>query len=441
VQESAAADGPPADVCDQMRAAGLDVEFLTQHVDPYDPTFAEQIEAASPYLSAGCPVVHSDRNRGLWMVYDYENASRVWRDWETFSSNPDKYMYFRDTKPVELPIDLDPPLQRAYRKLLNPYFTPARASAFEPAVRQLVSGLIDDFIEAGECDLVSQFAREFPGRMLFRHLFDVDADEVTKCQVWTRYITEHPKDPNAREYELAWVAWIRDLITRRRMAPRRDNVIDALIFGEVDGQAMSEDEIVGTIVLLILGGFGTTADLIANSMYRLAADEDLQSTLRQDPSLIPQATDEFLRHDPPITVLSRVCTRDTEVGGRQIKAGERVAVSFTAANRDSAQFDDPSEIKLGRNPNRHLAFGLGNHRCIGSNIARLNFRISLEELLRRLDPFRLQVGFVPKRAPGQLWELTSLPLEFPPRSREHATDASDVTRLDGSGHPGVGRVS
>jgi cytochrome P450 len=407
-----------------MQDAGLDVELLTEHADPFDATFQEQIEAAIPELVSGCPVVHSDRNDGLWVVYDYENASRVWLDWETFSNGPGKYIYSRDTKPVQPPIDVDPPLQKAYRRLLNPYFTPARAAAFEPGVRDLVTELLDAFIEDGQCDLVEQFAQEFPGRMLFRFLFNVDADEVTKCQVWTRFITHNPYDPKTREYELAWLKWVRDLVTRRRTEPRRDDVIDALINGEVDGRNLSDDEIVGTMAVLTLGGFGTTADLISNTMYRLAVDQDLQARLRADPTLIPVAADEFLRLDPPISMLSRMCVRDTELGGHEIKAGERVAISFTAANRDARQFDNPEEIQLGRTPNRHLAFGLGHHRCIGSNIARLNFRVSLEEILRRFGPFRLAEGFVPQRAPGQLWELKSLPLEFAPARRERVAETA-----------------
>jgi len=208
-----------------------------------------------------------------------------------------------------------------------------------------------------------------------------------------------------------------------------------------DGAPISDFEAMSYYVIVATAGHDTTSSSTAGAIWGLCEYPEQFAKVKADPSLIPGLVDESIRWVTPVKHFMRSATADYQLRGRTIREGDWLWLAYPSGNRDEEVFDDPNAFRIDRNPNRHLAFGLGNHRCIGSNIARLNFRISLEELLRRLDPFRLQVGFVPKRAPGQLWELTSLPLEFPPGSREHATDDSDVTRLDGSGHPGVGRVS
>ena len=216
----------------------------------------------------------------------------------------------------------------------------------------------------------------------------------------------------------AWMNWVDELIERRRASPRRVDVIDALLHGSVDGRPLTGEEVSGAVRLLILGGFFTTNDAIGSAMMMLIERPDIQERLRRDPTLIPQIFDETLRLEPPVVSLFRVCTRDVELGGRQLRKGDAVLIHFGGANRDPDEFDDPAELRLGRSPNRHLSFGGGPHRCIGSNVARLNLRIVFEEILSRLHDVRITEGDQPRYAPPSFARGPEyLPISFTPGRR------------------------
>ena len=396
----------------------FDFDFFAHHYDPLHPKSAEQLERAVPLLNERCPVTHSDAQGGYWLVSAYKYVTELARDYRTFSNKPGRMIgALPENFPVMPPFDVDPPEQTEYRHVLNPFFTPARVQAFEPGVRELVTELIDGFIEDGSCDLMSQFAREFPGRMLYKFIFNLDPDEVSTVQRWARQCITQPDHPETPEASLKWGQWTFEFIQRRRQGPRQDDVIDALLRAELEGRPLTDLEVLGALTILILGGFGTTADAVGNAMYRLALDHDLQERLRSHPDEIGDAIDEFLRFDPPVAMLNRLCTRDTTVGGQQFQAGERIALSVMAANRDGNEFPQPERIDLDRPRNRHLSFGLGPHRCLGSNVARQNLRVSLEELLARLSPFRLAEGYEMTRDPMQAWGPNRLLLTFAPGPR------------------------
>jgi cytochrome P450 len=275
--------------------------------------------------------------------------------------------------------------------------------------------LIDAFIEDGHCDLVAQLARLFPPRVLYRVMFGIDDDEeVERNQAWVHKMVFEPDAPDNLEAMTAWWSWINDFIAGRRAAPRREDMIDALLYGRVQGRALSDEEIGGAIRILILGGFDTTSNATASIMLRLAKDPALQCRLRKDPSLIPTIFDEILRLEPPVVSLPRLCTRDVVLGGQQIKKGEAVLMHFGAANRDPGEFDRPADFQVERPRNRHLSFGGGPHRCIGSNLARLNLRVVFEEILSRMDDIRVDDSYTPDHDPAGSWGLASLPLTFSP---------------------------
>jgi cytochrome P450 len=392
-----------------------ELAFYAEHFDRFDDREVILRDRAVRELAVKCPITHSDAWGGFWLVNRYETVLSVYHDWETFSSAPQRRVIPRpENRPPMPPIDLDPPIQREYRHLLNPYLTPRRVGRFEPGIRALVTTLIDGFIEDGQCDLARQFARPFPGRMLYEFLLGIDPDEVEKVQGWTYEMTFHPGGPEVPALQQKWNRWVHDVIDRRRQGPRHDDMIDALLHGEIDGAPLSDDAIAGTIQILILGGFGTTTDSILYTMLHLAETPDLQRRLRDRPSLIPASIDEFLRFAPPVPGIDRVCTRDTSLEGEQIKAGERVWMFFASANRDPNEFDDPNTLDIDRDRNRHVSFGIGMHRCIGSNVARLNLQVALEELLSRLGEFTLSSDSPPERT----WRgLATLPLTFTPGPR------------------------
>lgn len=391
----------------------VDSSFFRDHFSLWEPTYLEQKGPGIRYLVDECPMTWSDQFGGFWVVSSYEGVVAGYQDWRTFSSAPERSLpSLRESQPLRRPIDLDPPLQRRYRQLLNPFLTPSRLAPFEPWIRTLVTGLIDDFIADGHCDLVAQFARAVPGRMLFRLLLGIDDDDVPMVQAWLSNVIFNPTGPDTPAEERKCTDWIHSVVERRRQAPRQDDIIDALLHADIDGAKLTDDEIMATMYVLIQGGFGTTADAIGNSALRLAEDRELQRRLREAPELIPVAIEEFLRLDSPVTAQARICVRDTSFEGAEVKAGERLFMFLSAANRDPSEFSEPEHLDVGREPNRHLAFGVGPHRCIGSNVARLNLRIALEELLARTSDFGITPEEEVVRKGSIAWGPAYLPLTF-----------------------------
>lgn len=396
----------------------VDAEWFFEHLDVYDRRFTEGMMQTIPRMITECPVTHSDALGGFWVVTGYDEVVAGFQDWRHLSSRLEKALApLRPGQPTKPPIDLDPPIQRRFRQLLNPFLTPDRVAAHEPWIRNLVTELIDVFVEDGQCDLAGQFARALPGRMLFRILFGIDDGEVPMVQSWVRQVLYHPSAPESIGAEKEWISWIYRVIERRRNGPRQNDIIDALLHSTIEGESISDDVIMGTMNVLIQGGFGTTADAIGTAMMLLARDPALQQRLRDDPSLIPAAVEEFLRYEPSVSGMTRFCVQDTTLGGHEIKEGDRLFLMITGANHDPGEFDDPESIDIDREANRHISFGLGNHRCLGSNVARLNLRVSLEELVSRLDPFQLTPGEEVRRDPSSAWGPAYLHLTFPPGPR------------------------
>jgi cytochrome P450 len=396
-------------------AIEMDAEaFYREHFNYSDVREPSLRERGIRGLAQRCPIAHSDAQGGFFVVNAYDLAKDGLADWETFSSRAEKSITPQvKGKTHRGPIDVDPPLQRALRKILNPYLTPKRLAPLEPSIRELCCELIDGFINAGHCDLAEQFARPFPGRMLYKFLLGADDADVPRVKAWSETVifdVDHPENRAAAMVNIR--GWIRDLVDERRPAPRRDDIVDAIIHADVDGRPIDDEAIMGCILILIEGGFSTTSDSITSAMLRLAERPELQHRLRHDPAAIPTSLDEFLRYDPPIPGIPRIATSDTTIGEVQVRAGERVYINFHAANRDPTEFSDPELLDIDRIPNRHLSFGLGVHRCVGSNVARLNMRIALEELLSRLSEFHLTPGEPVRRLPGPTWGPRSLPLTF-----------------------------
>ena len=409
-----------------------DVEYFEHHYQSRHPDLTDNMWEVVEHLRQRCPVAHSDAKLetlspvpGFWLLTRYEEIFKVLQDWQTFSSDSDVRASFGklpqmpgDHKP---PINNDPPIQRDFRRLLNPFLTPQVVAGYESESRRIATELIDSFIEDGHCDLVSQLARPFPPRMFFQVLFGIedDAERVRAAEFLRKHIWE-PNAPDYMEVAAEYTAWIEDFAAARRAGPRRDDIIDALLYGEVEGRPLTDDEIAGAIRILVNGGFGTTADATTAVMYKLVQHPELQDRLRKDPSLIPTVFDETIRLEPPILGMSRVCTRDVELGGQQLRAGDEVLMHYGAANRDPAEFDRPDEMDTNRPRNRHLSFGGGPHRCIGSNLARLNFRVMFEELLSRLDDIHITDGETARHAPAYVaWGLEYLPISFTPTTKPH----------------------
>jgi cytochrome P450 len=366
-------------------------------------------------MLAHCPVARSDARfiglpYGGWIVSNYAQATAVLKDTKLFSSQVQRG---EAPEPPLIPMDLDPPLVSEYRRVLLPFLSRRAIEKFAPLAHEIVDRLIDTFVDSGRCDdAVSQLCYPFASEVQWGWL--VGIDEVDRDQVleWIVAWTHHHFDPEYAEIELAWVEWTKNLVSRRRHEERRDDLIDGLLHAEVQGRPFSDDEIVGIVMIMIVGGVTTTADALSNILLRLAMYPDLQDRLRGDPSLLETAVEEFLRIEAPALGPARRCTRDTRLAGEEIKAGEQLFVHLAAANRDPARFPAPDVFDPTRSPNRHITFGVGHHRCLGATFAQQNLRIVIERVLTRMTDIRVPADMKAERRPGIVWGLRSLPLTF-----------------------------
>jgi cytochrome P450 len=366
----------------------LSDDWCAHHFNYLADEFARELHPTLARMRAQCPVTHSDERGGFWVVTRYDDVLRIAQDWETFSSALG--VGIPDTKMVTpaIPEHIDPPRHREYKRLINAHFTPVVVAAYEPATQALVTTLIDGFIEAGTCDFMTDFAQPFPGLAFFELVLNAPGDQVREVNELAT-TASLPTNPNARECWEALNAWITDFVAQRRAAEPKGDVVDAILHAEIDSRPITETEILGMILLLILGGLETTAGALGQFLLRFIREPAIPALLREQPELIPAAVEELLRLEGSFLAIGRTVRHDTELDGHPVKAGEKVYISWASANRDGAEFPDPDAFDLDRERNRHIAFGAGPHRCAGSNLARLNLRVAIREIVRRLDGIEL----------------------------------------------------
>ncbi len=415
--ESAAAAAPPV-------ACPFSDDWYAHHFDHVSPDLAQNLHETLATMRDRHPVAYSEEHGGFWVVTGYEDVLRVAQDWRTFSSAHG--VSVPETKMVvkAIPEHLDPPLHREYKRLINAFFTPAVVADYEQPTRALVTRLIDEFVESGRCDFMADFARPFPGLAFFELVLDAPPDDVAEINEMATSASV-PTNPDRGRAWQAMHAWITEFVEARRHQPPRGDVVDAVLAAEIEGRPITEDEINGVIQLLILGGLETTAGALGQFMIRFCHEPEIPALLRAHPERIPDASEELLRLEPPFIAIARTAMSDTQLGGHQIRAGDKVMIYWASANRDEGEFACPADFDLDRTSNRHLAFGAGPHRCAGSNLARLNLRVALEEVVARLDDLRLQEGAEPipfhsvlNRAP------LTVPITFAPGPRVGAAPAT-----------------
>ena len=317
------------------------------------------------------------------------------------------------------PVSIDPPLQRTFKRLINRYFTPAAVAPWEDATRAIVTRLIDGFVEQGECDFMEAFARPLPGLAFFDLALHAPNDDLEQVNDWATLasLTTLPGSADAR---MSLAMWINDFLARRREEEPRGDVVDAVLAAEIDGRPINEIESIGAVMLLVLGGLETTAGVLGMAMQRFCAHPEIPALLRAEPERIPDAVEELLRLDGSFICIGRTARVDTELGGRPVKAGERVMIYWASANRDDAEFEQPDTFDLDRYANRHIAFGAGPHRCAGSNLARMNLRIAFEELVQRVQDVRLQPGAEIEYHSAMNRAPVTVPITFTPGPRSTA---------------------
>lgn len=348
----------------------------------------EVMRRNSPFAHTDTPFLSATPG-GAWVAVRYEDCYKILQDWEHFSSNPTPEASEQLTG--DLVITLDPPRQQQFRKVLNPYFSPGRMKALTPQIRDETDRLIDDFIERGHGDLAEVAWRQ-PGIVFFKYLFGLPVDDVPLCIELTDTAL------NGDTEEARGIAWgglyqhLHDAITARTTQPPRDDMIDVLLNAEIDGEKLQFGDIVGNAMLLVQAGLETTASAMSFAFHYLATHPEERDRLIDHPELRPRAIEEFLRYSGSIHGIPRTVTQEVELSGHTFCPGESVIVNYASANRDPEEFPDPDRCILDRKSNRHLGFGAGVHRCLGSNLARLEFGIGVEQVLTRMPDYSLAPG-------------------------------------------------
>lgn len=354
--------------------------------DPARPDFQAQAHEIYRTLREEHPV-YCNAEAGFWALSRFEDVRAAAGDPETFSSEG------TDTSQGLLPMiqALDPPRHDALRQLVSKAFTARRMADMEPEIRRIARELIDGFAGAGEADLLADFARHLPSRVIGAML-GVPPERREHFLEWTEALVEaQPGQGNAERIRHPATRIYQEFarLLAERRARRQDDLMSALLDAEIDGRRLREDELLGFCFVLIVAGNDTTTNLIANGAVLLADHPDQRKGLADDPSRIPNAVEEMLRYESPAQALPRIARRDVTLHGVTIPRGALVRLVWAAANRDPREFQDPDCFDVGRATPRHLGLGHGVHFCLGAHLARLEARVAFEELLARIPDYRL----------------------------------------------------
>lgn len=364
-----------------------------RHQDFNDQDFLYEVYAVmreqGPFSHQEVPFLGATPG-GAWVATRYDECYEILRDWRSFSSKPvgleGSPMSFGD-----LVITLDPPRQQLLRKVLNPYFSPGRMKQLEPQVRAVTDALIDNFIELGRGDL-AEVAWQQPGIVFFRFLLGMPVDDVPlyieTADIAINGETEETRNDSMTRLYLR----VREEIDRRRGEPPRDDLIDVLLGAEIEGEKLSFDDVVANVMLLVQAGLETTSSAMSFALFYLGTHASERDRLVREAKLMPTAIEEFIRFAGSVHGLHRSVTGEVELSGHKFCPGQTVVVNYAAANRDAREFDEPDRCILDREVNRHLGFGAGVHRCLGSNLARLEFRVGVEQALKRIPDYSIPLG-------------------------------------------------
>jgi cytochrome P450 len=315
---------------------------------------------------------------------------------------------------------LDPPDHSRVRGLAHAAFTPRRIEHLRAHIQEITDRLIDQHAQTGEMDIMSDLANPLPA-IVTAEMLGVPTDDHNLLKVWSEAFAEmlgnFQHNPGRVPHVLASVAdmteYFRAAVRREKDHPT-DGLVNALATAEVDGDRLSEDDVVANIIVTMVGGQETTTNLIGNGVLTLLRHPDELKRLRDDPALMPSAVEELLRYESPSQHTARLAPADVELGGHAIKQGQAVIAVMAAANRDPERFPDPDRLDLSRPDNRHVAFGWAGHFCFGAPLARMEGAIALETVLRRLPELALTSEPVTWRPNLGLRGLTALPVTFGP---------------------------
>lgn len=370
-------------------------------------------------LRERCPVAHTDRFGGAWLPTRHEDIAAIARDTENYTSNgvvvgESRAVIEAEPMGYAPPITSDPPFHQIARRLLLPPFAPKAIEALEPYTRDYCHELIDGLLAAeGTVDAAMGYSQNIPVRII-AHMLGLPESDGDRFRMFIHNVIENPRDREIPEEE-SMEFYLGKAIADRRSNPRTQeeggDLIDYLVQADIDGTPLADEHVFGSIALLIIAGIDTTWSSIGAAIWHLAQSPGDLRRLREEPEIRPFAIEEFLRFYAPVT-MARIVAKDHDLGGCPAKEGDWLLLPFPAANLDPEMFEDADRFVLDRQSNRHSAFGLGIHRCLGSNLARMELAVALDVWVERIIEFQLVDPDSVRWSPGQIRGPRELPIRI-----------------------------
>jgi cytochrome P450 len=369
------------------------VEDWTSDFDVLNESYVEDPFTRWDELRDVCPIAHTDRRGRAWLPTTYADVTALARDVGHFSSANTSVIDVVEEPETPIltyglpPITSDPPLHTWTRRLLLPWFSHARVATYEPMTRQLCGSLVDAHLGDGRADAAVDYAQQIPVRVIGA-ILGIPEELADTFTGWVRDVLEFADDAERVQrgmFGIGYYLW--DRINERRDLDG-DDLLSYLLHTEADGGSVDDMIVLGMGILTMVAGIDTTWSAIGSALWHLATHDEDRGRLVAEPALMDTAVEELLRAYSPVT-MARVVTEDVEFQGCPMRKGDKLLLNFPAANRDPAAFDRADEVLLDRQENRHVAFGSGIHRCAGSNLARMELRVALEEWLARVPVFHL----------------------------------------------------
>jgi cholest-4-en-3-one 26-monooxygenase len=380
--------------------------------------FGREPHEAFAWMRANAPVYYDQAN-DLWAAASYAAVKQASVDTESFSNAGGIRPKF---PPIPMMIDFDAPEHVRRRRLVSEGFTPKRVRAMEDKLRMVCDAIIDTVCEEGRCDFVRDIAAPLPIIMI-GDMLGVAPDDRDDLLRWSDDMLKGQGSPdpdamtNAANAFVEYSEYIHPVLNDRRASGNRDDLVGVLCHAEIDGDTLDDDSLVHETLLILIGGDETTRHVISGGVDELIAHPDQVDRLAADPAgLLPGAVEEMLRWVSPIKNMARTATRDVELAGAQIRAGQELLLLYPSANRDEAVFEHADTFDVTRSPNPHIAFGFGAHFCLGNQLARLELRVMVERILARLPDLRLATerAALPRRPANFISGIEEMPVAFTP---------------------------
>jgi cytochrome P450 len=398
---------------EQLAPAGDEVDEELRHLSCYTTPPARTLELFDE-VRGRCPVAHSDEHDGFEMLLAYEDVRKGMADHELFSSRPQVLRPMLPRKPIP-GLEMDPPQHQHWRALYNQAVTARTADMMEPQVRADINRHIDAFLARGRAEMINDLCEPVPAEAIC-HLVGVDEElvpTVRELAIEMFAAMGEPEEFGRRQAKFGEVTV--GQVHNRQVEPR-DDFLTYLANVEVEGRKLDDDDYVVLLAAFLGAGHHSTTSAMSSLIYEVFGTEGMREKLTAEPELIPTAVEEALRLHPPFYGFFRRATRDTEVEGVEIPEGHDVYMGWAAANRDPEVFPCPAEFRLDRGRNRHLSFGFGIHTCPGAPLARMELRVVLEELLRRIPDLKVEIDEpIYEFGGGDYAFMVELPVSFAPQ--------------------------